>query len=96
MNRESILKGSFFISLSVLFLGVILKIMHEGNAETLLTTGFCTGLVFMILAIYEVNTSARIDRTEKTMWTVGFLFMCLITGIVYLTAGRKRVVPDLR
>ena len=83
------------MSFIIIIAGVLLKIAHLEGADTLMTVGFCCVLLFVILAIYEVNTSTEIDRTEKIMWTVGFLFMALITGLVYLLAGRKRVMRQL-
>jgi hypothetical protein len=45
--------------------------------------------------LYEIWNSYRIDKNEKIMWTIAFIFMGIlgaIAGIVYLLMGRKRVV----
>ncbi|WP_425428104.1 PLDc N-terminal domain-containing protein [Arcticibacter pallidicorallinus] len=34
--------------------------------------------------------------TEKIMWTTGFLFFNLITGIIYFFFARKRVIRNYK
>jgi type IV secretory pathway component VirB8 len=51
--------------------------------------------VFVVSALSEVWRSERIDKNEKIMWTIAFVFMGFlgaIAGIVYLLLGRKRTV----
>lgn len=92
MTAGNLFKISFFASLLLVIIGTVLKITHSEAADTVLAAAVISSLLFIILAIYEVNRSTRIDRMEKVMWTIGFIFMSLITGIVYLAAGRSRVV----
>lgn len=49
-------------------------------------------LIFIIAAIYEVTQSTKIDRSEKIMWIIGFLFLTTIAGLIYVLSARKRVV----
>lgn len=91
MNLGNVVKASFFVSPVITLIGAYLKITHAPGAETLLIIGTVTTLVFIISAIYEVRTSRRIDSREKTMWTIAFIFMSGITGIIYLLIGRKRI-----
>ena len=72
--------------------GAMFRIMHYAGAETLLVIGVLTWLVFIITALYEVQRSATINRTEKLMWTVGFILIAGITAIIYLLFGRRKVV----
>ncbi|WP_235048440.1 hypothetical protein, partial [Arcticibacter svalbardensis] len=37
-------------------------------------------VAFVIIAIFEINGSKRINSSEKMMWTVGFIFFGSITG----------------
>jgi type IV secretory pathway component VirB8 len=51
--------------------------------------------VFVVSALTEVWRSVRINKNEKIMWTIAFIFMGFlgaIAGIVYLLLGRKRIV----
>lgn len=72
--------------------GAMFRIMHYAGAETLLVIGVLTWLVFIITALYEVQSSATINRTEKLMWTVGFILIAGITAIIYLLFGGRKVV----
>jgi hypothetical protein len=95
MNLGTIVSWSFFISLVLVLLGAFMKILHLPGAEQLLIVGMITNGVFVIAALSEVWRSERIDKNEKIMWTIAFIFMGFlgtIAGIVYLLLGRKRVV----
>ena len=72
-----------------------MKILHFPGAEQLLIVGMVTNGVFVATALSEVWRSERIDKNEKIMWTIAFIFMGVLgtmAGIVYLLLGRKRVV----
>lgn len=91
MNFGSIVKSSFFAGAIFSFIGAFLKITHREGADLFLTAGIITSLVFIVTAIYEVNSSKRISHREKTMWTIAFLFFNGFTGLIYLFLGRKRI-----
>lgn len=72
-----------------------MKILHLPGAEQLLIVGMVTNGVFVVTALSEVWRSERIDKNEKIMWTIAFIFIGFlgtIAGIVYLLLGRKRIV----
>jgi len=60
----------------------------------MLVIGLIATLAFIISAIYEVQTSNRINHREKTMWTIAFILLNGVAGLVYFIMGRKRVVVD--
>ena len=93
MNTGLILKTSLISSIVFVLVGSLFKIMHYPNADILLIMGLICSLILIITGIYEVRTSKRISGSEKTMWTIGFLFMSGIVGIVYVLSGRKRIAP---
>ena len=95
MKTDHVLKISFFISVIGILFGAVLKIMHSPFADLLLELSFAFYLVFAVLALYEVYQSNKIETTEKIMWTIGLLFLGSIVGILYLVAGRKRIVNNL-
>lgn len=95
MNLGRIVTWSFFISLVLVLVGAFMKILHLPGAEQLLIVGMVTNGVFVVAALSEVWRSERIDKNEKIMWTIAFIFIGFlgtIAGIVYLLLGRKRVV----
>ncbi len=95
MNVGKIVSWSFFISLALSLVGALMKILHLPGAEQLLMVGVVSNGVFVVSALTEVWRSVRIDKNEKIMWTIAFVFMGFlgaVAGIVYLLLGRKRVV----
>lgn len=94
MNLGTTVKTSFIGSLILTFVGAYLKIIHAERADTWLMIGIIALLIFMATAIYEVLTSKRIDRSEKTMWTLAFIFFSSITGLIYILIGRKRIAAN--
>ena len=94
MKRKHILITSFCISLIGIPAGTVLKIMHAPFADLLFQISIAFYLVFAVLALYEVFQSNRIEKNEKFMWTIGFLFLGTLVGILYLVTGRKRIVNN--
>ncbi len=92
VSNNTILKTSYIITVSITIVGVILKLMHNSWTEAMLIAGVISALLFIILAIKEVINSTRIDRNEKIMWILGFVFMNGIAGLIYLLSARKRIV----
>ena len=78
--------------MAITLIGATLKIMHLSGAETLLAIGLITSLVFIVSAIIEVRSSNRLDHREKTMWTIAFLFLNGVAGILYMVSARRRVI----
>ncbi len=95
MNTGTLLKASFAVGFLITIIGAFLKLTHAQGAETLLMIGGVSSLIFIVTALYEVNTSKRIESTEKVMWTIGLLLVSGIAGIVYILSGRRRVVEDI-
>lgn len=94
MKLGTIVKSSFIISFTITLIGAYLKITHDAGAEALLTIGIVTVLIFIASAIYEIRTSTRIGHSEKTMWTIAFIFMSGIAGIIYFLMGRRRIAQS--
>jgi predicted membrane channel-forming protein YqfA (hemolysin III family) len=93
MNLGTIVTWSFFISLFLVLVGAFMKILHLPGAEQLLIVAIVSNGVFVVTALSEMWRSERIDKNEKIMWTIAFIFIGgAIAGIVYLLLGRKRVV----
>ena len=91
MQHETRIKWSFIAGLIASITVAYLKITHSSGGEFFLEFSIVSTLIFIISAIYEVVTSKRIDNTEKTMWTISFIFFGYIAGLVYFFMGRRRV-----
>lgn len=92
MKQEQILTYSYTAAFAASILGTVLKIMHGQGGEALIILSLLLLLVFIIAAIREVNASVKIPSSEKSMWIIGFVFLTLIAGIIYLKQGRRRVI----
>jgi hypothetical protein len=82
---------SFAIGFIFAFVGFFLKVNHIDSADSWLLVSIISSIVFVVSALYEVRTSTRIEHTEKTMWTIAFLFFSGIAGLVYVFMARRRI-----
>lgn len=94
MSTKQLLYSSFFISFTLTIVGALFKIMHWENATIIMAIGLIALAVFVLLAIFEIMNSKKIDGAEKFMWTIGFLFFGTITGLIYLLSARKRIIEN--
>jgi hypothetical protein len=94
MKIGNFVKWSFAISFAFSILRSYFKFRHWEGADTMLIIGLIATLAFIISAIYEVQTSNRINHREKTMWTIAFILLNGGAGLVYFIMGRKRVVAQ--
>lgn len=94
MNKLSVLKLSLAISVIGLIVGYLLKTQHNPNANYLLSAGYGASIALVVLCLFEIFSSKKIQRSEKIMWTICFLFLCTITGVVYIAKGRKGIVES--
>ncbi|WP_291082320.1 MULTISPECIES: hypothetical protein [unclassified Flavobacterium] len=72
-------------------LGAILKINHIDNSNFFLVIALLCTIAYIALGIYEVNKSIKIDSSEKTLWTIGFITLGFFVGIYYMM-NRDRIV----
>jgi hypothetical protein len=92
MNTGILLKLSFISGFILTVAGAWLKIERQPAGQPLLVAALVLTLVFILTALYEVLTSRRISRWEKMLWTIAFILMSALTGLVYLLFERKRIV----
>lgn len=92
MKRSILLKSSFAIALISTIIGSLIKIVHWSNTDVLLLIGLVASFIFIVTAIIDVQRSRRIPSSEKTMWTIAFIFLGCIAGAVYLLFARKRII----
>lgn len=82
----------FWAAFCVTVLGALLKLLHLDFAYPILIVSLFLTLAYMAVGIYEVVSSDKANTSEKFMWAVGFIFFGFITGLVYIFAGRRRIV----
>lgn len=92
MNTGVVVKASYCVILLCAIGGAYLRSVKANGPFELLVAAAAASLVFIVVAIYEVNNSKRINSSEKTRWIIGFLFMSTLTGFFYLVSSRKRVM----
>ena len=86
------IRSIYLVSLFITLIGAVFIISHFEGAGILMTIGLVASLAFILISIYEVNISKRIESNEKMMWTVGMICFSSLTGFVYVFSGRKRIV----
>jgi|GEM_PF-522456 len=93
MKNNELLRPLFYFSYAAFFTGSALKITHTAGSLGKITLAFAAVLFigFMILSLAEIYRSKRLVLSEKIMWTTGFLFFNLITGLLYFFVGRNRI-----
>jgi hypothetical protein len=92
VNTDKITPISFIVSCVFTIVGALFKITHWSNATLILSIGILALAVFVVCSIYEIMSSGRINKSEKIMWFFGFLFFWMLTGLVYILSGRKRII----
>lgn len=89
--KKNLFPICFLASLVIITIGAYIKITHQPGAETMLIAGAVISAISLIIGIYEVRASKTINTTEKTLWTVGFIFLNFFTSIIYLFKRRQIV-----
>ncbi len=88
---KSVYAKAFIIAIFFSIIGAFLKINHVEYSSIILVIGVVSTLIYIIVGINEVNSSTRIQSSEKVVWTIGFLVFNLFVGIYYLIK-RKNIV----
>ena len=96
MARLTLYKIAFFLSTVTVITGLAAKIMHIPSGQILIPIGLFFTLVYAIIALYEIYKSDKVTLEEKIMWTVGFVVLCTVTGLLYLIMGRSRILREFK
>jgi len=93
MIPNNIIRPVFYFGYSFVFGGCALKFLHiAGKAGNfVIITGMICIAIFIIMALSEIYRFRNMTTPEKLMWTVGFLFFNMITGLLYFFSSRKRL-----
>ena len=91
MNKTIIYRLSLWIGISASLIGFYLKFTNYFIAGSLiLSVGIICTLIIMAFGLIDMFANKKLKQTEKIMWFVGFIFITLITGIVYFPTFKTR------
>ena len=96
MIKSTFFKPVFIISLILGLVGIGLKLLHLPAGKAFIVISAILTLVYIIIALYEILRSQRITVTEKIMWTIGFIILSTLTGLLYFFLGRPRILRDYK
>jgi len=94
MINKNLIPIFYVLSFIILFLGAIFKILHQPLGSEIMGLALISSIIFIVLSLIEIFKSDRIDKTEKIMWLVGFIFLSTVAGFIYLISARKRILRD--
>ena len=94
MNNKNLIPIFYVLSFIILFLGAIFKILHQPFGSEIMGLALISSIIYIVLSLLEIFKSERIDKTEKIMWLVGFIFLSTVAGFIYLISARKRILRD--
>lgn len=70
-------------------IGAYLKIVHSEHAEGFLIVGLLASLVLMAVFVREAIVSRYMDRGERFMWIVAFVFLGWLAALLFLLKYRR-------
>jgi hypothetical protein len=82
--RDTLLNISFAVGFSISIYAAYLKTFHLHGSVVLLVIGGLSTLIFILIALNEIFSSTRINKSEKIMWTICLILLSSISGFVYL------------
>jgi predicted membrane channel-forming protein YqfA (hemolysin III family) len=92
MDLKKFLPWSFSLSFVLTIFGALMKIIHLPIANTLLLIGLLSMAIFILLSVFEISNSKKIEGTEKFMWISGLIFFGFFTGLLYVLSYRKKII----
>ena len=94
MKLGGIIKTTFVLGFVTALVAGWLKITHSAGAEPFLYVCIISTILYIAFAIFEIRTSPKISNSEKTIWTLAFIFFSGITALIYFLAGRNRIAAE--
>ncbi|MBC8054671.1 MAG: hypothetical protein H7Y13_16550 [Sphingobacteriaceae bacterium] len=92
MLNPHVFKPAFLLSLITILIGALLKILHLPGGQLFILVGILLTLMWMVSGLYEIYGSNRITIYEKIMWTIGFISLSTVAGLLYFFIGRPRIL----
>jgi len=91
IDRDFLFKASYASLFLITLAGSIIILIGYQKSEAFEIIKEILKFTFSIIALYELNTSDKINKIEKTFWSLAFIFTPVIIGIIYIFSSRKRV-----
>jgi len=85
-------KPVFLFSLTLVFVQYFTKYMDLPGRNSLTFINLPFIVTFIVLALKEIYSSTRVKMAEKIMWTIGFIGLNWLVGLIYLLFARKRIL----
>ena len=89
LNRKTLYKTSLIFTAIISLVGVLFKLQHYPYGNFLLGMSTFTSLGFIIPGLLDVFPNRRFKTHEKLMWTIGFVFLSWVAGILYWSNMRN-------
>lgn len=83
MNSKTLYKTALILTAVFSVVGILFKLQHYPYGSFLLGISTLTSLGFIIPGLLDVFPNRRIKPHEKLMWTVGFVFLSWVAGLLY-------------
>ncbi|MCZ4244820.1 hypothetical protein [Pedobacter punctiformis] len=96
MNVLKYFNSIFLLTYGTLAIAIVFKVFHLPFTEIINSISAFLILGFIILCLFEVNSSDKFTSSEKVMWTSGLIICSVITAIIYAVNGRKKIFRNYR
>lgn len=83
-QQHRYLRIAFGIFAALSIITAWLKMQHLAGSDYPLLLTLLSGLVFGLLTLKHIYNNKQMPRNEKLMWTLGLIFLTLITGFIYV------------
>ena len=90
MNKVTVFRLSLIFTIILNLLGAYFKISHYPGGTTILSISLISSLVFVFLGLTDMFKNENYKTLEKVMWTIGFIFLSWITGLLYYSKFKIR------
>ena len=91
INLKTLFNLNFTSSFLALTTGIWMLFKNSPSTDVYFSIAIVTGIIYILIALYEINSSNKIKEVNKLFWTLSFIASAPITGLVYMLIGRKRI-----
>jgi len=89
-NKVIFYRFSLWIGIPSALIGWYLHSTDYMFADFIIALGAICALVILILGLIDVSSNNKTKTSEKLMWVCGFIFITLITGLLYFKTFKRR------
>jgi len=90
MKKVTIYRLSLWIGICFFIIGFYFMRSEDILGDFLLGIGTIFALTVLVLGLKDVYANEKINKNERIMWIIGYIFILPIAGILYLPTYRKR------